>query len=166
MTIDGDQPTSPGVQQIFVHPSHAIETLSESFARQLDEVCPTFVGFSQQHQVMAVVGVARLLLSFGSASGSDVSLNPKNRLDAKSIRFFLKLSRPIQVPVVGHRNRVHSQLFHLIKQSVYAIAAVKKGILRMKVQVREFGHRWDDGTRRNRCLRIADQDMWIGVLGG
>ena len=82
-----------------------------------------------------------VLLSFGSASGGDVSLNPKNRLDAKSIRFFLKLSRPIQVPVVGHRNRVHSQVFHLIKQSVHAIAAVKKGILRMKVQVREFGHR-------------------------
>ena len=79
--------------------------------------------------MVPVVWVPWLPLSFRSAPWGNISLYPKNWLDAHSSRFLLELSRSIQIPVVGYRNRVHSKLFDLLKQSIHSIATIEEGIL-------------------------------------
>ena len=126
------------LRQIFLaHARLAIEPMQACLARQPDQVAVALFVF-RQHQQVVVLVVGRLgTMVLGLAH---VELAPQNRLDALLFRRIEKVHSPIDIPVVGHRDRRLPQRRHPVHKLVNVASPIQQRVFRMQMQMRKFSH--------------------------
>ncbi len=106
-------------------------------AGQPDQVAVAFFVL-RQHQQVVVLVIRRLRAMILRLA--HVELAPQNRLDPLGLRRVEKVHRPIDVPVVRHRDRLLPQRRHPVHQLVYVACPIQQRVLRMQMQMRKFSH--------------------------
>jgi len=77
--------------------------------------------------------------SLKPALGRQVNFGADDGLDTRFFAGAIKLYRAEKVPVVGDRQRRHTQLFSQRRQIVYATDRVQETVLRVNVQMDKIG---------------------------
>ena len=132
-----DRPIRPSAvlaQQLLVDARVVVEALEVPHRVQVREVLPADVVLREQDQVIAAA--FGLVVSIGR----DIGLAAEDRLHAVLLGLLVEVQRAEQVAVVGDGDLLHAALEHLGKQVVEADRAVEQAVLRVQMQVREFGH--------------------------
>src|SRR6516165_7712793 len=71
---------------------------------------------------------------------ADIKLAADNWLHPGLVGGVYEVHGAENVPVVGHRHRRHTQLFHVLDELFYVTGAIKHGIVGVEMQVDELGH--------------------------
>ncbi len=132
-----DQPLRIVRKKLLAHPRLAIEPMQAGLARQPDQVAiALFVLRQHQQVVVLVVGrVGAMVLRL-----AHVELASQDRLDPLRLGRIEKVNRPVDVPVVRHRNRLLPQRRDAINELVNVASPVQQRVFRMKMQVSKFSH--------------------------
>jgi hypothetical protein len=83
----------------------------------------------------------------------DVSLQPYDWLDTTLDGFTIELDRPVENPVVGYGDRVHTLFGATLEQRHYLASAIQHRELTMQMKV--------DKTRRRRRCRLCAKRIGI-----
>ena len=125
-------------QVLLAHTRLPIKPVQRSLRRDPDQVpVPLFV-LRQHQQMIIVVALAwrAMIFIFG-----DIKLAAQDRLHALRLGSLEKMHRPVDVPVVGHRDGLLPQLRHPINKLGNVTSPIQQRVLRMQMQMRKFSHR-------------------------
>ena len=125
-------------QQLLVDPRLVVEPLGVPRRHQLDEVVVAGEVLGQQHQV--VVGFPGRAASRVTAARRDVHLAAENRLDAPFPGLVMEYDAREHVAVLGDGQSRRTGVPGMVEQLPDAAGAVEQRVLRMQVQMDEFGH--------------------------
>ena len=153
-----DEPFGMGGEGLLVDPRFVIHPLEVAEADELHQVRVTFVGRGEQGDVRIALflllpadgdGVG-LLVGQGDTGRGEVGLAADDGFDPRLLRLLIKLDRPEDVAVIGHRHRRHLAALDLLHQIRDAHRPVEEGILGVQVEVDEgIGRHWWDGKGRS-----------------
>src|SRR5439155_1390434 len=120
-----------------VDPGAPVEALEESDRGELDEVRVADAVLGEQHEM----GVARRdvhgLLPFVPAAEGEVRFEAENGPHTAGFRLGVELPGPVQVAVIGERQRIHAQRPDPVEQVGDPVGAVEEGVLAVGVEVDE-----------------------------
>ena len=128
-----DQAFGMARQQVFVDARLVIETVQIPGRDQLDQVAITGLVFAQQHQVVVAIGIVLDALPLLR----DVHFAADHRMDAVLLGLVVKLHRAEQVAVVGHSDRGHLLLLHLLHQLRDLAGSIEQRVVGMAMQMNE-----------------------------
>ena len=101
------------------------------------QVPVAFLVLRQHQQVIVFVSVARRAVVLVLA---DIELAAQDRLDSLGLGRREKVHSPIDISVVGHRDRLLSQRRHPVNQLGNVASPVQQRVLGMQMQMRKFSH--------------------------
>ena len=148
----GDQALGVLAEQLAVGAGLVVEALQARARRQPEQVVHARrclgphrhvgVGATARDVVAALLGgvpaaPAHPAALVAAGAGGEVGLQTDDRLDAVLARLGPEVEGPVQVAVVGHRDRGHPQLRRPLEQAVQQRGAVEHGVLGVHVQVDE-----------------------------
>lgn len=126
------------LQEFFVHSGFVIKPFKVRFAGKLDEVViPNLIGREQNQMVILIMREVPRFLT--SAAWGHIGFAADNGFDTVILGFLIEIDCPKQVAMVRHGHSRHSVLFHLLKERRELVGSIKEAILRVKVEVNEFG---------------------------
>jgi hypothetical protein len=132
-----DQPLRVFRQVPLAHARLAIEAVQRSLRGNPHQVAVALFVLRQHQQVIVVVPLAGRAMVLVLA---DIQLAAQNRLDPLGLRRIEKVHRPIDIPVVGHGDRLLPQRRHPVHQLGQVASPVQQRVLRMQMQMRKFSH--------------------------
>ncbi len=166
--VDRDEPRRVLRQKLPIDPRLEVEAREVRLRAQQHQIPPPLITLGQQHQVIPAVGRAGECPVAPRPTGrTDVGLNAQDRKHPLVLAGQVERRGPEQVPVIGHRDRVHPQFLDALHQLVDPVAAVKEGILRVQMQMHEpagdgglaLGNGWRGGIR-HWGLDPSTYEMW------
>src|SRR3989449_5332053 len=132
-----DQPVLVPLQHFAVDARPAVIALEEADGRERDEVAVTGAVAGEQHEVRVVGGGAAQPLAPPAAPEGEVRLEPEDRPDVAGLRLRVELPGPVEVAVIGDRQRVHAECLDVVQQIGNAVGAVEEGVFAVRVEVYE-----------------------------
>ena len=136
-------------QNLTIYPRLAIpHSFKMAFRNQFLQVAPTHVILGKERHVTGPLAAGNLL-PFFDGLGSEVDFAPHDRLHPDLVTGFVKANCSIQITMIGHRHRGHSQLLGPLRHILRPACSVERGILGVKVEVdKRIGHRTNSAPRR------------------
>ena len=125
-------------QVALAHARLAIEPMQRCLRCNPHQVPVALFVLGQHQQMIVVVSVAGRAVILVLA---DIKLTPQNRLDPALLRRLKKVHSPIDIPVVGHRDRLLPQVRDPVHQLGQVASPIQQRVLRMQMQMRKFSHR-------------------------
>ena len=114
------------LQRLAVHPRFSmIQPLQMALGNQLAQVVPAFVSLRQQGHVGRPLAADHLAFVL-HRSRREVDFTAEDRLDPHLVAVLIEFDRPVEVAVVRHRHRRHSQIFGALGQILGADHAVEQ----------------------------------------
>ena len=74
-----------------------------------------------------------------TAFGRDIQFTADDRFDSVLIGMLIKIDRPVEIAVIGHRNGRHLIFFCLLEKVIEANRTVEEAVLGVKVKMNEIG---------------------------
>ncbi len=111
--------------------------MQAGLAGEADQVAIAFLVLGQHQQVVVlVVGrVGAMVLRL-----AHVEFASQDRLDALGLGCIEEVHRPVDVPVVRHRDGLLAQRGDAVNELVDVASAVEEGVFGVQMEMGEFGH--------------------------
>ena len=134
-TGKADHPFGKFPQRSAIDPRLAmVEPLKMPLRNQLRQIFPSLVVLRQQSQMRRPLATHQLLL-FLHRKWREINFTSKNRLHPRLLALLVKLHRPKQIPMVGHRHRRHPHRCRTLRQIPHADHPIQQRKLTVDMQV-------------------------------
>ena len=132
---EADHPLGKLPQRRAIDPRLAmIKPLEMPLGNQLRQIFPSLVVLRQQCQMRRPLAPHQLLF-FLHRKWREINLTPKNRLHPRLLALLVKLHRPKQIPMIGHRHRRHPHRCRTLRQIPHADHSIQQRKLTVDMQV-------------------------------
>ena len=144
-----DQTFAVLLEEFFVDSRLVVKAFDKGDRRKLQKIFIPLLVHCEERQVMH-----QLFAFLKPRPRRDVRLVTDNRLDSRGERLLVEFERRVHVAVVCYRERWHFQLFCALDERFQLAETVKKGIVRVRMQVDEWNRARLRRTPRGLLRRV------------